>query len=174
MPYLLTQIWGHPSGWLWSDVFWRKQEFIFSPEVPCWHPCCAQLLALQGCAWILLEFFSGGHWEMVREWGTWISLEIKLCLLSFPFLLVWSHQLLDLKWWNILGQYLRTLKWIFYIFLFSATFKRYKIMNIILTAEFLYLLFALVFILSSWIIGGQYVNQTSHKPEFYVTWSLLG
>lgn len=49
-------------------------------------------------------------------------------------------------------------------------------MKIILTEDFLYLhlLFALIFILSTWITGGQYINQTLHKPEFYAAWSLLG
>ena len=57
-----------------------------------------------------------------------------------------------------------------YISIGTMSKERYKIMRIVLTEDFLclHLLFALIFILNTCIIGGQYINQTSHKPESYV------
>lgn len=57
-----------------------------------------------------------------------------------------------------------------YISITTLSKEKYQIMKIVLTEDFLYprLLFALIFILSTCVIGGQYINQTSHQPDFYV------
>lgn len=54
-----------------------------------------------------------------------------------------------------------------YISISTMSKERYKIMKIILTEDFLYLhlLFALIFLLSTCIIGGQCINQIFRKPE---------
>lgn len=132
-----------------DQMFYEQSRTLFSPRGSQLISLLCPALGLAALclypAGILL-WRSLGDGERAR--GTWMSLEIKLCLCSFPFSRTWSCQLLVLKWWHSLGQYLKTLKSNFYIFLLVLRLKRYKIMNIVLTEDFLYLhvLFAFIFI----------------------------
>lgn len=61
-----TQIWRHPGCWLWSEVLWKKQGFIFPQRLPADIPAVPRPWP---CSTVLVSCWNLSPGETGRQWG---------------------------------------------------------------------------------------------------------